>query len=333
MIEVDGVTKIFGPVVALEDVSLFVGKGEIVGLLGANGSGKTTLIRIVCSYFPPSKGRVRVAGLDVVKDSLEIHRRVGYSLEGVLLYPDLSVTDFLRFVARVKRVSASRIEETLGMCGIADLRNRRIGNLSKGYRQRVILAQALLGDPDILVLDEPTVGMDPDQVVRVRELIKTLATAKTVLLSTHSLADAYFLCDRVVILDRGRVLAVGNPQELIYRHEDQRAVLVTIDAPQGDVARRLQEIPGVISVEEKGGASGAPGSFLCKIEAAKSADAFTTLCSVVSERGWRLHQVAYEMPTLEEVYLRLVAARERGETGGRDTFTREAGRERAELSH
>jgi ABC-2 type transport system ATP-binding protein len=219
--------------------------------------------------------------------------------------------DFLRFAAKVKRVSESRIQETLSRCGIADLRNRRIGNLSKGYRQRVILAQALLGDPDILVLDEPTVGMDPDQVVRVRALIKELAVSKTVLLSTHSLADAYFLCDRVVILDRGRVLAVGTPQGLIHRHEDQLAVLVTVDAPQGEVAGRLEEIPGMVSVERKGWS--APETFLCKIETARSVDAFTTLCSVVSERGWRLHQVAYEMPTLEEVYLRLMAAQERGE--------------------
>lgn len=214
IIEVHEASKVFARVTALEQVSCTIEAGEVVGLLGPNGSGKTTLIRLLCAYFPPTSGRVCVAGYDTAVTPLEVRRRVGYALEGVVLYPDLTVGDFLTFVREIKRATAQQLDSVIGQCGLEEWRHRHIGTLSKGYRQRVILAQALLGDPPILIFDEPTAGMDPEMAVRVRGLIQTLAGSRTVLLSTHSLAEASLICQRVLVLYQGRLLVQGTPQEL-----------------------------------------------------------------------------------------------------------------------
>ena len=214
IIEVSDATKRFGSVPALNAVSCTIKEGEIVGLLGPNGSGKTTLIRLLSAFFPPTSGVVTVAGYDTRFSPLEVRRRVGYALEGVVLYPDLTVHDFLVFARTVKRADAQQCATAVAQCGLEDWLHRRIGTLSKGYRQRVVLAQALLGNPPILILDEPTVGMDPEMAVKVRELIKALAGSRTVLLSTHSLAEACLVCQRVMVLHQGRLLAQGTPQEL-----------------------------------------------------------------------------------------------------------------------
>lgn len=214
IIEVHGASKMFDRATALDQVSCAVEAGEVVGLLGPNGSGKTTLIRLLCAYFPPTSGSVRVAGYDTRVAPLEVRRHVGYALEGVVLYPDLTVSDFLSFVGTVKRTTTRQLDAVIERCGLEGWLHRRIGTLSKGYRQRVVLAQALLGDPPVLILDEPTASMDPEMAVKIRELIKTLAGARTVLLSTHSLAEASLLCPRVMVLYQGRLLAQGTPQEL-----------------------------------------------------------------------------------------------------------------------
>lgn len=214
IIELLDVSKRFDRTTALEGVSCAVEAGEAVGLLGPNGSGKTTLLRLLCAYFPPTSGSIRVAGFDTKIAPLEVRRRVGYALEGVVLYPDLTVGDFLAFVQDVKQATARQLDAVSAQCGLAEWLRKRIGTLSKGYRQRVVLAQALLGDPPILVLDEPTAGMDPEMAVKVRELIKTLAGSRTVVLSTHSLAEASLVCQRVFVLHQGRLLAQGTPQEL-----------------------------------------------------------------------------------------------------------------------
>ena len=214
IIEVHNASKTFGRVTALDRVSCAVEAGEVVGLLGPNGSGKTTLIRLLCAYFPPTSGSVRVAGHDTKVAPLEVRRRVGYALEGVVLYPDLTVSDFLSFVGTVKKTTDLQLDAVISQCGLEGWLHRRIGTLSKGYRQRVVLAQALLGDPPVLILDEPTSGMDPEMAVKIRGLIKTLAGARTVLLSTHSLAEASLICQRVLVLYQGRLLAQGTPQEL-----------------------------------------------------------------------------------------------------------------------
>ncbi len=214
IIEVHNATKTFDRVTALDQVSFTVEEGEVIGLLGPNGSGKTTLIRLLCAYFPPTSGNARVAGYDTQVAPLEVRRRVGYALEGVVLYPDLTVSDFLSFVGTVKKTTARQLDAVIAQCGLEGWLQRRIGTLSKGYRQRVVLAQALLGDPPILILDEPTIGMDPEMAVKVRELIKALTGSRTVLLSTHSLAEACLVCQRVVVLHQGRLLTQGTPQEL-----------------------------------------------------------------------------------------------------------------------
>jgi ABC-2 type transport system ATP-binding protein len=214
IIEVQNASKTFDHVTALDRVSCAVEAGEVVGLLGPNGSGKTTFIRLLCAYFPPTSGSVRVAGYDTRVAPLEVRRRVGYALEGVVLYPDLTVSDFLSFVGTVKKTTDRQLDAVISHCGLEGWLHRRIGTLSKGYRQRVVLAQALLGDPPVLILDEPTAGMDPEMAVKVRGLIKTLAGTRTVLVSTHSLAEASLICQRVLVLYQGRLLAQGTPQEL-----------------------------------------------------------------------------------------------------------------------
>jgi len=231
IIEIHNASKVFDRVVALDQVSCTVEEGEVVGLLGPNGSGKTTLIRLLCAYFPPTSGRVRVAGYDTCVAPLAVRRHVGYALEGVVLYPDLTVSDFLSFVRVVKKANVQQLDAAVEHCGLEGWLHRRIGTLSKGYRQRVVLAQALLGDPPILILDEPTVGMDPEMAVKVRELIKGLTGSRTVFLSTHSLAEACLVCQRVLVLHSGRLLAQGTPQELF----SEQAALTTLE----DVFLRL----------------------------------------------------------------------------------------------
>src|SRR6266545_2654317 len=214
IIEVHKASKTFDHVTALDQLSCTVEAGEVVGLLGPNGSGKTTLIRLLCAYFPPTSGSVCVAGYDTRVALLEVRRHVGYALEGVVFYPDLTVSDFLSFVRTVKKTTELQLEAVISQCGLEGWLHRRIGTLSKGYRQRVVLAQALLGDPPVLILDEPTSGMDPEMAVKIRGLIKTLAGSRTVLLSTHSLPEASLICQRAMVLYQGRLLAQGTPQEL-----------------------------------------------------------------------------------------------------------------------
>lgn len=219
IIDVRSVTKRFGRIVALDTVSCQVEHGEIVGLLGPNGSGKTTLIRLLGAFFPPTSGTVRVAGYDTRLSPLDVRRHVGYALEGAVLYPDLTVRDFLTFVRTVKKADSRQCEAMIVQCGLDGWLDRRIGTLSKGYRQRVVLAQALIGDPPILILDEPTAGMDPEMAVHTRELIMSLAGTKTVLLSTHSLAEATRICQRVLVLHQGQVLVQGSPQAVFLRQD------------------------------------------------------------------------------------------------------------------
>jgi len=224
IIDVRNVTKRFGRIPALDNVSCMVEQGEIVGLLGPNGSGKTTLIRLLCAFFPPTTGTVTVDGYDTRRSPLDVRQRVGYALEGVVLYPDLTVRDFLTFVRVVKKADPRQCEAMIVQCGLDGWLDRRIGTLSKGYRQRVILAQALIGDPPILILDEPTAGMDPEMAVQTRALMMSLAGKKTVILSTHSLTEAMRLCQRVLVLHQGQILVQGSPQA-VFPQQDVSSTL------------------------------------------------------------------------------------------------------------
>src|SRR5713226_3108563 len=249
MIEVQELTKYFGTTLAVDQVSFKVEKGEIIGLLGPNGSGKTTIMRILTGFFPPTSGRAMIGGLDVAEHSLETRRRVGYLPENMVLYPDLSVDALLEFGARVREIdpktTRDRIEYSLDTCGLRDVRRKLIGKLSKGYRQRVGIAQAILSDPEVLILDEPTVGLDPRQVVEIRELIRSLAGRSTVLLSTHILPEVNMTCGRVVIIDRGRIVAQDTPEALSAKLQGSEQSLVVVAGPHDEVARTLGGLPEV----------------------------------------------------------------------------------------
>jgi ABC-2 type transport system ATP-binding protein len=257
VIEVRDVTKRYGPFTAVDGVSFTVERGEILGFLGPNGAGKTTTMRILTGYMPPSEGQALVAGYDVFTQPIEAKRRTGYLPETPPLYPDMTVRDYLTFVAKIRGVArierTNRVDYVMGRTRIADMANRHCGKLSKGYRQRVGLAQALLHNPDVLILDEPTACLDPKQIIETRALIKELAGEHTVVLSTHILPEVSQTCHRVVIINRGKVVAVDTPANLTSRLRGSEALFVQVDALGGDPAPALAAVPGVTSVSPADG--------------------------------------------------------------------------------
>ena len=252
MIEVQQLTKRYGPFTAVDGVSFNVGKGEILGFLGPNGAGKTTTMRILTGYMPPTEGRARVAGFDLQEQPVEAKLRIGYLPETPPLYPDMTVREYLRFVARIKGVpageQAARVAAVMQRTHVADMANRHCGKLSKGYRQRVGLAQALIHNPDVLVLDEPTAGLDPKQIIETRELIRGLGGDHTIVLSTHILPEVAQTCQRVVIINKGRVVAEDTPENLTARLQGAASVYVEVDAQGADAQAVLTAVPGVTSV-------------------------------------------------------------------------------------
>ena len=264
MIQVDRLTKSYGPVTAVHDVSFNVEKGQIVGFLGPNGAGKSTTMKILACFMAASGGSARVAGFDVFSQSLEVRRRIGYLPENSPLYTDLPVAAYLDFVAEAKGVSRgtrrSKVADVMDRCFITDMQHRLIGKLSKGYRQRVGLAQALLGDPEVLILDEPTIGLDPRQIAEIRALIKSLGGQHTVILSTHILPEVSMVCDSIIIINRGRVVAKGTQAELVEQVFPAARVEVEVAGPAEAIVSSLKALPGVTSVEAVGVATAPPGS-------------------------------------------------------------------------
>jgi len=308
MIEVHNVTKYYGQVRALDQVSFDVKKGEIVGLLGPNGSGKTTLMRILTGYFPPTEGKILVAGLDVETSSLEVRRRLGYLPENVVLYPDMTVHAFLNFSARIKGDSASRrkqqVDRVLGECAIEHMARRHIGTLSKGYRQRVGLAQALLCEPEVLILDEPTVGLDPHQVIEMRELIKGMGGKTTVLLSSHVLSEVGLTCQRVVIIDKGRIIAEDTAEGLSNRIQGATRVFVRATGPRADILVALRALPGVREVSEpESDATAHEGQSFLVVSPDRTIA--KDIAQLVISKGWALHELRPLTLGLEELFVRL----------------------------
>src|ERR1700683_3732044 len=311
MIEVQELTRYCGAPLAVNHVSCKVEKGEIIGLLGPNGSGKTTIMRILTGFFPATSGRAMIGGLDVAQHSLETRRRVGYLPENMVLYPDLSVDALLEFGARVReidpRTTRDRIEFSLDTCGLRDVRRKLIGKLSKGYRQRVGIAQAILADPEVLILDEPTVGLDPRQVVEIRDLIRSLAGRSTVLLSTHILPEVTMTCRRVVIIDKGRIVAQDTPEKLTAKLQGSDQSIITVSGPKESVHMVLTGVPGVNKVEERAG--DAPQIGVCSFIVFSSGNGDTVrgaMATAIVQHGWNLLEIKPVALSLEDLFMRIV---------------------------
>ena len=308
MIQVDNLTKRYGPVTAIHDVSFSVDKGRIVGFLGPNGAGKSTTMKILSCFMPATGGTARVAGYDVFSQSLEVRRRIGYLPESAPLYPELSVASYLDFVAEIKGVGRGerrgRVADVMERCFVTDMQNRLIGKLSKGYRQRVGLAQALLGDPEVLILDEPTIGLDPKQIAEIRALIRSLAGQHTVILSTHILPEVSMVCDGIIIINHGRIVAQGTESELVQQVFPTARIEVRVTNASGDVAGALRAVPGVVAVEPLPSRDGSVGFV---VESEHGRDVRGDLVRLVAGRNWALQELHQVGMSLEEVFIRVVA--------------------------
>jgi ABC-2 type transport system ATP-binding protein len=307
MIEVQHLTKRYGPVTAVDDISFRVETGEILGFLGPNGAGKTTTMRVLTGYMPATEGKAMVAGYDVFEKPLEAKQRTGYLPETPPLYPEMTVREYLLFVARLKLGSASKAERTervnvaMRKTRVDDMANRHCAKLSKGYKQRVGLAQALIHDPEVLILDEPTAGLDPKQIIETRDLIRGLAGSHTIILSTHILPEVAQTCQRVVIINKGRVVAVDTPQNLTHELKGAASLYVQVDGSQGDLVP-LQSVPGVLAVSMVDQHETRIGY---EIEAEPNCDVRRDVARVVVERGWGLLELRPTRMSLEEVFLQL----------------------------
>jgi ABC-2 type transport system ATP-binding protein len=292
---------------AVDDVSFAIARGEVAALLGPNGSGKSTLMRCLIGFFSPTGGRVRVGGVDVAERPVAARREVGYLPEQVTLYPDLGVRRYLRFVAGMKgldgRSARRAVETVIASCGLETVAERLTGKLSKGFRQRVGVAQALLGDPPVLVLDEPTVGLDPVQTVEMRDLLRGLA-GRTVLLSTHVLAEASALCTRIVIMSAGKLVAEDTPAALSARLEGAERVVVRVDGPPAAVAQALASLPGALGVDAAVADGEAGHRFIVRAKEAEPVQ--RAVAALVVGRGWTLLEVHTVTPTLEDLFVRAV---------------------------
>jgi ABC-2 type transport system ATP-binding protein len=308
MIQVEGLTKKYARHIAVNNISFSVDKGDIVGFLGPNGAGKTTTMRVLTCFMPPTEGKATVAGYDVFDNSFEVKKRIGYLPEAPPLYPEMNVRDYLTFVARLKNLPAgdikSRTEQVMERCSVADVKDKLISKLSKGYRQRVGLAQAIIHNPDVLILDEPTSGLDPKQITETRALIQSLAGEHTIILSTHILPEVEAVCQKVIIINKGRLVATDSVESLKARASG-RTVQIQIDtAGQGDptaVHQRLEQVPGVSKVLDRGASD---GKYSFEVVSLPGKNARADLARAVVHAGWNLWEMK-SPSTLEEVYLTL----------------------------
>jgi ABC-2 type transport system ATP-binding protein len=330
MIEAQNLSRRYGDFTAVDGVSFSAADHEILGMLGPNGAGKTTTIRMITGFLPPTSGRVTVAGRDLFESPTEVRRQLGYLPENVALYPEMRVEEYLAYRARLEGLTATdsraAIGEAIERCLLDDVRHQIVGTLSKGYRQRVGLATAILHRPSVLVLDEPTVGLDPKQIIAIRELIRELGRERTLLLSTHILPEVELLCDRVVIIDRGRIAAEGTPDSLRQAFVGNPGVRVTVkDAPPE--AREILAGIGGVSAVEPGGAGA--GSFV--LQCARAADPREQVFRAAVERHWVLLELAIERASLEDVFVRLTTRDQPAQAEhGHDNAADAAGEPRAE---
>lgn len=313
MIEVDKLWKRYGDYTAVEDISFRAEKGQILGFLGPNGAGKTTTMRMLTCYLPPTEGQARVAGFDVVEESLEVRRRIGYLPEQPPLYTDMTVSSYLRFVAKIKGVPsgelASRLDEAMEKAGVTHVRDKVIGQLSKGYRQRVGLGQALVHNPDVLILDEPTVGLDPKQIIEIREVIKGLGGDHTVILSTHILPEVSATCEKIVIINNGRISGEGTPESLMAELKEGEGLRARVAGPADQVQAAIGAVPGVMAVALEGAEAGGEATYIVTAAEGGIDDA---VAKAVVDGGFGLRELRPLEMTLEDIFLRLTTEEVRG---------------------
>jgi ABC-2 type transport system ATP-binding protein len=312
VIEVQDLTKRYGHTLAVDHVSFSVESGRVVGFLGPNGAGKSTTMKMLSCYIPPTSGTARVNGFDVFRQSIRARENLGYLPENVPLYPEMKVREYLDFRARLRRLDRARRAERIGYvldrCWLGSVASKSIGHLSKGYRQRVGLADALLHDPPVLILDEPTVGLDPSQIVETRRLIRELGGKHTVLLSTHILPEVEAVCDDCIVIAGGRVVARGSPEQLRQSRRSQARVLLECRGPAGEVRSALAGVSGVADVELLSGAGGTDGqAVLAALRAKDGCDVREEAARTVIGRGWPLREVRLEHATLEEFFVQVTA--------------------------
>ncbi len=315
MIKVEGLTKRYARTVAVDNIQFEVDKGQIVGFLGPNGAGKTTTMRVLTCFLPPTSGTAQVAGYDVQSQAMEVKRRIGYLPESPPLYPEMEVIEYLTFVGRLKQIPSSdlakRVDEVIERCAIGDVRTRLTGKLSKGYRQRVGLAQAIIHNPEVLILDEPTAGLDPKQILETRQLIKRLSGDHTIILSTHILPEVEQTCETVIIINKGKLVAIDSVQNLTNRLRGAEAVAVEIEGRDGaldtaEVQRKLEQVAGVsrvVSGEAKG-----TNRLRFEVESLQGRSIRPELARAVVEAGWNLNELHAVAFSLEEIFLQLTSA-------------------------
>ena len=306
MITVENLTKRYAAKTAIDGVAFKVEKGEILGFLGPNGAGKTTTMRIITGYMPASEGTVQVDGFDVFENPLDVRRRIGYLPENPPLYLEMPVNVYLRFVAKIKGVPRDQLENevlrVMERVNIVDVKDRIIAKLSKGYKQRVGIAQALLNDPPVMILDEPTIGLDPKQIHEVRELIKDLAGKHTVVLSTHILPEVEQTCHRVIIIDHGRIVAVDTPQNLRFQLQGAERITIEVGGPTSEIMSKVRSLPGVVDIKKVGDTD---GHHTFQVEGELKKDIRSDLARVIVQNGWGLYGLQAATMSLEDIFLKL----------------------------
>jgi ABC-2 type transport system ATP-binding protein len=309
MIAAHGLTKLYGTFPAISDISFSVNRGEIVGLLGPNGAGKSTTMRILACILAPTKGTAEIAGHDILRDSMSVRRQLGYMPEVISLYPEMEVTDYLHFVGKMKRLGGNerhaRVRQVIEELALGSMARRYIGTLSKGYRQRVGLAQALLNNPEVLILDEPTIGLDPEQAAEFRHLIRGMHGQRTVILSTHILPEVRMTCDRVMIIHQGRLLALDTPGNLTLRLRDASEVVAQIEGPPQAVEEALRALRGVREVSVEHPETNGPPFYTLQTD--RRYDIRPTVMELVAAQRWRLFELRSREMDLEEIFHRVLS--------------------------
>jgi ABC-2 type transport system ATP-binding protein len=307
MIEIKNLSKKFGSVKVLDDISFSVQKGEILGFLGPNGAGKSTTMKIITSFWSPTKGYIEIDGVRTDEDSMKTRSKIGYLPETVPLYDDMRVYEYLKFVAEVRGLEKekiqSRIKEVIEACNLHNVVKKPIEELSKGFRQRVGLAQAIMHEPDILILDEPTTGLDPNQIVEIRDLIKKIGKEKTVIFSTHILSEVSATCDRVIIINNGKIIAEGTPAELVHKIGGDEVIYVKIKGKKEDVLHKLKEMNNVERVEEKD--KEAEDIYGYELTPKANVDLREHLSMLVMNAGWSILEFNKKTISLEDVFMKL----------------------------